>query len=157
VLFRTTSPLFTLSFFTLSFAINAATPVPECANAQRFLEGKLAFWQPRMELQTWKISVVMTRARDLRPRTLGNIHWDRHTNTATIRVLDAADYKLACPAMLADMEFTLVHELVHLEISSLPRSSASRGEEERAVNRITHALLLEEPPPDTHPAVAALP
>jgi hypothetical protein len=43
--------------------------------------------------------------------------------------------------MLQDMEFTVVHELIHLELSSLPRSDASRREEEYAVNRITEALL----------------
>ena len=39
------------------------------------------------------------------------------------------------------MEFTVVHELVHLQLSSLPRSDASRGAEERAVNQITEAFL----------------
>jgi hypothetical protein len=39
------------------------------------------------------------------------------------------------------MEMTLVHELVHLELSSLPRSAASRREEEFAVNRIADALV----------------
>ncbi len=34
-----------------------------------------------------------------------------------------------------------VHELVHLELASLPRSEASRSSEERAVNQITGALL----------------
>ena len=39
------------------------------------------------------------------------------------------------------MEFTLVHELIHLELSSLPRSEASRRVEEHAVNNLTDALL----------------
>jgi hypothetical protein len=43
--------------------------------------------------------------------------------------------------MLDDMEFTVVHELVHLQLSSLPRSEASRSAEEHAVNEITQALL----------------
>ena len=43
--------------------------------------------------------------------------------------------------MLADVEFTVVHELIHLELSSLPRSDASRSEEEHAVNQIARALL----------------
>jgi hypothetical protein len=34
-----------------------------------------------------------------------------------------------------------VHELVHIELSSLPRSTDSRKVEEAAVNRITAALL----------------
>jgi hypothetical protein len=43
--------------------------------------------------------------------------------------------------MLNDMELTIVHELVHLELSSLPRNEASRSSEEHAVNRIAEALL----------------
>jgi hypothetical protein len=43
--------------------------------------------------------------------------------------------------MLDDMEFTVVHELVHLQLSSLPRSEASRSAEEHAVNEIAGALL----------------
>ena len=39
------------------------------------------------------------------------------------------------------MEFTVVHELIHLQLSSLPRSEASRSAEERAVNHITEALI----------------
>ena len=39
------------------------------------------------------------------------------------------------------MEFTIVHELVHLELASLPRSEASRSNEEHAVNLSAEALL----------------
>lgn len=109
--------------------------------AERFLGGRLGLWQQRMNLEDWKISIVMSHASDLKPKTLGNIHWDAKQKTAVIRVLDATDYRLGCREMLADMELTLVHELVHLELSSLPRSPASRHEEELAVNRITDALL----------------
>lgn len=109
-----------------------------------YLAEKLAFWQQRLELQDWKLSVVMSSAGDLRPRTLGNIHWDSNTKTAVIRVLQASEYQLPCPGMLADMEFTVVHELIHLELSSLPRSQASRRDEEHAVNRLTDALLANE-------------
>ena len=55
-------------------------------------------------------------------------------------VLDASDYELPISEMLADMEFTVVHELVHLELASLPRSEASRSSEEQPVNRIAEAL-----------------
>lgn len=129
---------------------SAARPTPkpavrECAPpAQGYLGEKLAFWQRRLKLDDWKITIIMSRAKDLKPKTLGNIHWDADTKSATIRVLAASEYQLACPAMLDDMEFTVVHELVHLELSSLPRSQASRSEEEHAVNRITEALLALE-------------
>jgi hypothetical protein len=39
------------------------------------------------------------------------------------------------------MEVTVVHELVHIQLASLPRSEASRGQEEHAVTELTNALL----------------
>lgn len=111
------------------------------ALAEKSFPPKLSFWQQLLGLGNWNISVVLSRRKDLKPNTLGNIHWDADKRTAVIRVLDAEDYSLACPDALADMEFTIVHELVHLELSSLPRSEASRREEEFAVNQITDALL----------------
>jgi hypothetical protein len=78
-------------------------------------------------------------------RTLGNIHWDRTQKTAVIRVLDPADYHLPFEAMLQDLEFTMVHELIHLEmspvLSDLQRTDANRMEEEHAVNQMADALL----------------
>ena len=69
------------------------------------------------------------------------IRWDKGKKSAVIWVLDPSDYRLPFPQMLNDMELTIVHELVHLELASLPRSEASRGSEEYAVNGIAEALL----------------
>jgi len=83
----------------------------------------------------------MTRRNDLKPKTRGHIRWDKDKKSAVIGVLDASDYQLPFQEMLDDMEFTIVHELVHLELASLPRSEASRSSEEHAVNGIAEALL----------------
>jgi len=47
--------------------------------------------------------------------------------TAVIWVLDPADYQPPFHEMRDGMELTIVKELVHLELASLPRSEASRG------------------------------
>ena len=109
--------------------------------AQTLISEKLWMWQRRLNLQNWNITVLFTPPTDLKPRTLGNIHWDADKHSAVIRVLDAGHYKLPFREMLEDMEFTVVHELIHLELSSLPRSEASRSAEEHAVNQIADALL----------------
>jgi 1-acyl-sn-glycerol-3-phosphate acyltransferase len=105
------------------------------------VNARLPLWQQRLNLQDWKISIIMSHPADLKPKTLGNIHWDADKKSAVIRVLDASDYRLPYREMLEDMEFTVVHELIHLELSSLPRSEASRRDEEHAVNTIADALL----------------
>ena len=116
---------------------------PECAaTAESYVNERLAVWQQRLALADWKISVIMSRRSDLKPKTLGNIRWDADTKRATIRVLAPVEYsKKKCSEMLDDMEFTVVHELIHLELSSLPHSEASRRVEERAVNHLADALL----------------
>ena len=111
------------------------------AHAQDFVKEKLKFWQKRLNLEKWEISVKLVRNKSLKPKTLGNIHWDASTMQAAIEVQSSYDYKLPFQEMLDDMEFTVVHELVHLQLSSLPRSEASRSAEEHVVNEITQTLL----------------
>jgi hypothetical protein len=147
-------------FLTFASGALAERPSPDwdahgcVAQAQGFLNGRLGLWRQRLNLADWKISMVMSHASGLKPKTLGNIHWDANKKMAVIRVLDASDYQLSCREALADMELTLVHELVHLELSSLPRSPASRHEEELAVNRIADALLRLDRQKATLPAGA---
>ena len=114
---------------------------PTAQTAEQFVSRRLSTWQKRLNLQDWKISIIMTRRGDLKTGTLGGIRWDKSKKTAVIRVQDSADYRMPLDEMLKDMEFTVVHELVHLELASLPRSEASRSNEEHAVNQIAEALL----------------
>jgi len=111
---------------------------------QRFIIDRLNVWQDRLNLQNWKISIISSHRGDLRPNTLGNVHWYPNENYAIIQVLDASDYQLGCRDILSDIEVTVVHELVHLELASLPRSETSRQDEEMAVDRIAKALLALE-------------
>jgi|SRR6185312_5626639 len=113
--------------------------------ANSFTNEKLWYWQKRLNLEDWNVSVSVVRATDLKPKTLGNIHWDTEKKTAVIHVLDPADYQMPFREMLDDMEFTVVHELIHLELapvlSQYSRNEASRREEEHAVNHMADALL----------------
>jgi len=142
-----------LLFLTVGFVCTASaqqtnhdpSPRERTILAESFTTERLWVWQKRLNLQDWKVSVVMSRATELKPKTLGNIHWDIDKKTAVIRVLDPADYKLPYQEMLQDMEFTVVHELIHLELapvlSDLQRSDANRREEEHSVNHMADALL----------------
>lgn len=148
---RRISFLLPLALFGLGSLGSAQTSCSEISPRERtlvsqsFANEKLWMWQKRLKLQDWNITVEMTRATDLKPRTLGNIHWDLDKKTALIHVLDPADYHMAYRDMLDDMEFTVVHELIHLELSPvlspLSRSDANRRDEEHAVNQMAEALL----------------
>jgi hypothetical protein len=125
--------------------------------AQSFLNQKLWLWQKRLKLQDWNIAVKLAPVSHLRPKTLGNINWDRKQKSAVISVMSPDDYKLRGQAMLDDMEMTVVHELVHLHLSGLPRSEDTKKVEEQAVNMLADALIrldrkqfeIESPSPHT--------
>jgi hypothetical protein len=138
-----------LSLTLVSSAQDASPPAIRARErtmmAESFTSEKLWVWQKRLNLQDWKITVAVARASELKPKTLGNIHWDTDKKTALIHVLDPSDYTLPCEAMLKDMEFTVVHELIHLELSPvlapLQRTDENRRDEEYAVNHMAQALL----------------
>src|SRR6478672_9823749 len=118
------------------------TPAPErVAVAENYLTQRLFIWQKRLKLEDWNITFKLVHLSDLKPKTLGNIHWYSDVKKANMSILCPADYKMSFPDALKDMEFTIVHELVHLQLSSLPRNEASRSAEEKAVNTLTDALL----------------
>jgi len=104
------------------------------------VDGWLRVWQSRLALDDWKIDAHIVRQTDLNPDTLGNLKWNSLHHTATIKVLDPRDYDMPAEQIPQDIERTVVHELVHLELSVLPRDSSPKVEE-RVVNRMTEALL----------------
>jgi hypothetical protein len=111
------------------------------AQAESMLSSRLPVWQQKLGLADWNVTVLITPRAQLKPGTLGGIRWDKKKKTAVMSVPDPAEYTVPVDEMLQDLEFTLVHELIHLELASLPRSEASRRTEELAVNNLTRALL----------------
>jgi hypothetical protein len=121
--------------------LRADSPADLAEACQQFTENKLVEWKHRLTLDEWKVSIVLTKRAALKPNTLGGIRWDKKKKTAVISVMHPADYEVSEQAMLKDMEETVVHELIHLKLSALSRSEASRSSEEEAVNGIAGALL----------------
>jgi hypothetical protein len=118
-----------------------ATAAEQVQLAQQFVDQRLAVWRQRLKLEDWRISAVMTPLSDLVPKTLGGIRWDKPKKSAVIFVLNPSDYRLPFREMLDDMELTIVHELVHLELATAQHHEASRSVEEHAVNGIAEAML----------------
>jgi len=146
VLHAGVAALISLALSGLSFASTVVTPNVSTvrsreATAQTFVGQALKVWQERLNLKDWQIRVELVHPSALEPKTLGNIHWNTDTKEATINVLSSRDYTLPLPEMLSDMEFTVVHELIHLHLASLPRSNATEVKEEFVVNQLAHALL----------------
>lgn len=124
-----------------SSASNSASGSAIKETAQRFIAERLGVWRERLKLNEWSISPALTSREELKLRTLGGIRWDKAKKSAVVWILDPAYYQLPICEMLDDIEMTIVHELIHLKLASLPRSEASRSSEEHAVNGIAEALL----------------
>ena|SRR5579872_3529969 len=126
--------------------VTSAAPVVTEDQAQDWLR----LWQKRLRLEDWKIDVKIVRIWDLEQGTLGHIDWSTTHHTAMIKVLNPADYELPPDKIPADMELSIVHELVHLHLSVLPLNKSSRNVEEQVVSMIADALVnLEHHPAAT--------
>ncbi len=108
-------------------------------------------WQNRLDLNEWSITTLIVRVADLKPDTLGNLKWNSSNKTAVIKVLNPLDYDLPAPEIPTDIEYTIVHELIHLQLSVLPHDGSSKMVEEKVVNRISEALFQLEKGPGYHP------
>src|SRR5712692_7550574 len=98
-------------------------------------------WQDRLDLRDWQITTQIVRISELKPDTLGNLRWDNKNRTANIRVMNPQDYTLPASQIQRDIEYTIVHELVHLQLAALPRDPNGKAVEERVVNKIASALF----------------
>lgn len=101
----------------------------------------VADWQHRLRLDDWKIEARMVRVWELKQDTLGNVKWNRDKKSAVIRVLDPVDYELPADKIAADIENTVVHELLHIRLSALPKDRNNPKVEEGVVNPLAQALL----------------
>jgi len=122
--------------FTFSgLAVNAVQLAP----LQAHLERQLKTWQKRLSMDEWNLSVQVVRKAALDKDTWGNAEWDSDNKTGVISVLDPQDYNLRGTDLKRDMECTIVHELVHIQVS--PLDSGNPEAQEDVVNRIMSALL----------------
>jgi hypothetical protein len=108
-------------------------------------------WQKRLDLGEWAVTTLIVRASDLKPDTLGNLKWNINNRTAIVKVLNPLDYELPASEIATDIEFTILHELIHLQLSALPHDGSSKLVEEKVVNRIGEALFQLEKGPSYHP------
>jgi hypothetical protein len=103
------------------------------------LDRQLRSWQKRLGMEEWRLTVRLVRQKDLDKNTWGNAEWDPDEKTGTISVLDPVDYNLKGGGLRLDMECTIVHELVHIQVS--PLDARDENVREDVVNRIMTALL----------------
>jgi len=133
-------------FLLLGASVSVGEAPPPTGSKSRLVsdaqvETWLRNWQKRLHLDDWHIETRIVRSTDLKPDTLGNLKWNSLSHTAMIKVLNPDDYDLPGPEIAEDIEYTIVHELVHLQLSVLPRDLNKKDVEEGVVNKIADALM----------------
>jgi hypothetical protein len=103
------------------------------------LDRQMKGWQKRMGMDEWNLSLRVARVSELDRNAWGTAEWDPERKTGTIRVLDPRDYNLRGGELKLDMECTIVHELVHIQVS--PLAAPDERVREDIVNKIMHALV----------------
>jgi len=120
-------------FLALAMTSSAMSPL------EMRLDRHMKTWQKRLGLESWNLAVQVVRQSSLDKHTWGNAEWDPATRSGVISVLDPRDYNLKGRDLNLDMECTIVHELVHIQVSPLDAQDETTREE--VVNKIMTALL----------------
>ena len=103
------------------------------------LDHQLRTWQRRLGLDDWTFTVRVVRQAEIDRDSWGSSEWDPIAKTGVVMVLDPRDYNLRGGSLRLDMECTIVHELVHIQVS--PLSAPNEHVREEVVNKLMTALL----------------
>ena len=110
---------------------------------QHDLDALLYKWQARLRLLDWDIKAKFVPLNELDHETEAHIAYDIYHSEAVISLLHPEQADLLGQKLHEyDVDFSLVHELVHLRLADVsdPESGISEHEE-RAVNMIARAFV----------------
>src|SRR6476469_4412964 len=121
------------AIFLLVFSSSAMSPL------ETRLERQMKFWQKRLGLEEWNLALRVVRQTEIDRNSWGAAEWDPDLKSGVISVLDPRDYNLKGGELKLDMECTIVHELVHIQVS--PLAARDEHTREEVVNKIMVALM----------------
>ncbi len=103
------------------------------------LDRQMKSWQKRLGLEDWNLAVRVVRQSEIDRNTWGQAEWNPDAKTGVISVLDPRDYNLKGGELRLDMECTIVHELIHIQVSPLTPPDGHVLED--VVNRLMAAVM----------------
>lgn len=106
------------------------------------LQDKLVYWLEKLRLQDWIVTARIARYHELEPNRAGECSSILSNKEAVISILSADDY--AEDWGVVDMEWTLVHELLHLHFESMAVAAEKEIAVEQAIESITYGLIALE-------------
>ena len=109
------------------------------------LQEKCTYWQEKLGLLHWRVSVEIKRGRDIPMKGCGGCNeFNIAIECASICILDPADYPDTLPLFAEDMETTLVHELLHITMRYFAAPEEHSLEDihlEAAISRLARVLV----------------
>ena len=72
------------------------------------------YWQGKLQLQDWKITLQVVSDHELDYATLGDIEPDLKTRSAVMRIQRETDSDLRGRLARAEQRVTIIHEMAHL-------------------------------------------
>ena len=105
------------------------------------LYDRLAYWQEKLRLRDWMVQICIKRERDFTTDDCNaEIHHNLPNKTAFINIMDPLDFDDWLPQ---DMDWLLVHELLHLHFAPMDEEKNEIAIEQ-AIESITYGLIRTE-------------
>jgi hypothetical protein len=100
-------------------------------------------WQKILHIQDWQVKPRLARYYDMPDGKGGHISFSRPHRTASIKILDPADYDPTWTNFPEDIERSLVHELIHLVFAVFDQHFGDDliRLEEIAINSLERSLI----------------
>lgn len=113
---------------------------------QKQLEERLGYWQNKLRLNDWIISIEIRRGRALRIEDkAATVAWVVENKVADIQIIDPLDYPEDA-WFPQDMDWEIVHELLHLHLVPVTDNSDEQNsiDIEQIIESITYGLIALE-------------
>ena len=99
---------------------------------------RLAYWQEKLRLRDWLVQVHIKREKDFtQDNSNAYVHYNINNKSAFITIMDPRDFDDWLPQ---DMEWLLVHELLHLHFAPM-HTNKNEISIEQAIESITYGLV----------------
>lgn len=115
----------------------------EVIYTQKQLERRLAYWQRRLRLLDWHLTIKKERTSDgtVPEHAQAYCQAYRSSKVAHIGIIHERDYD-SRNLLPQDMDWSLVHELLHVHISGIKKNEFKWSlQEEQAIDALAYAFI----------------
>lgn len=110
----------------------------EIIYSEEELQERLLYWQEKLRLRDWLVQVHIKREKDFtQDNSNAYVYYNINNKSAFITIMDPKDFDDWLPQ---DMDWLLVHELLHLHFGPMD-TNKNKIPIEQAIESITYGLV----------------